>query len=207
MNDLQTFWQGFRFGIPLQLAVGPVSIFIFQTAATQGFLVAEASTIGVALVDGAYIFAAVSGVGALLARNGRLRSILQRGGALILLFYGCIIIWEAFQRGETRALVPPAADMNIAFVQAIVLTLASPLTIIFWMGVLSAEFAGKSNAHASITPFGAGAVCSTLLFLTLFAAAGSTAQFLLSPFWMRGLHFAAGFLLIVLGLAKLRKKL
>ena len=45
------FWKGFRFGLILQAAVGPVSVFIFQTAASFGIVSAEAAVMGVTIAD------------------------------------------------------------------------------------------------------------------------------------------------------------
>lgn len=34
------FLKGFKFGMLLQLAIGPICLFIFQTSITKGFFVA-----------------------------------------------------------------------------------------------------------------------------------------------------------------------
>jgi len=49
--------KGFRFGMILQIAVGPLCLFIFQTAVTSGFFTAMIGVMGVALVDALYILA------------------------------------------------------------------------------------------------------------------------------------------------------
>ncbi len=56
-------WRGFRFGALLQIAVGPVCLFIFQTAASSGFFAAEAAVLAVTLADSLYVAAPLSGQG------------------------------------------------------------------------------------------------------------------------------------------------
>lgn len=61
--------KGFRFGMILQLAVGPVCLFIFQTAVSSGALIAFLGVAGVSVVDAAFIIAAIFGLGAILNKK------------------------------------------------------------------------------------------------------------------------------------------
>lgn len=44
---MKTIIKGFRFGLLLQLAIGPVCLFIIKTAAESGVLTAEAGVMAV----------------------------------------------------------------------------------------------------------------------------------------------------------------
>ena len=44
--------KGFRFGLLLQFALGPMTLLIFQIAVASGFAVAIQGVVGVTLVDG-----------------------------------------------------------------------------------------------------------------------------------------------------------
>ena len=61
--------KGFRFGMLLQLAVGPVAFFIFQTALMSGFISAGTGVIGAVLVDAIFIVASIVGIGAVLQQD------------------------------------------------------------------------------------------------------------------------------------------
>ena len=61
--------KGFRFGMILQLAIGPMCIFIFQTSIKYGFLQAEQGVIGTAIVDSLEILLAILGVGMILEKS------------------------------------------------------------------------------------------------------------------------------------------
>jgi len=53
----------------LQLAVGPVAFFIFQTALMSGFISAGTGVIGAVLVDAIFIVASIVGIGAVLQQD------------------------------------------------------------------------------------------------------------------------------------------
>jgi len=62
--------KGFRFGMLLQLAVGPVCVLVLRTAAESGFWGGLQIVLSVALVDALFIALAAAGAAALLGRAG-----------------------------------------------------------------------------------------------------------------------------------------
>ena len=80
--------KGFRFGMILQLAVGPVCLFIFQTAVSSGALIALLGVAGVSLIDGTFIIAAILGLGAILNDNEQIKKVIKLFGAVILILFG-----------------------------------------------------------------------------------------------------------------------
>lgn len=52
-------FRGLCFGMLLQLAIGPVCLFVFGTAVDQGFTAAFAAVLGTALTDGSEIAEAI----------------------------------------------------------------------------------------------------------------------------------------------------
>jgi len=59
-------FKGFKFGLLLQIAIGPVCLFIFQLAVINGFFVAMIGILAVFIVDSLFIFGAIKGIAALL---------------------------------------------------------------------------------------------------------------------------------------------
>lgn len=191
--------KGFRFGMLLQLAVGPVCVFIFQMASANGFLLAEAGVLAVVLVDGIYIFAAIIGISSLIEKAG-MESFLRYFGAFILLLFGLNIILEVF----SIHLLPSfefvsSSGLNGSFLKGFVLTASNPLTIIFWAGVFSAKIIDEKMEKADIYVFGLGALMSTFIFLSAVAGAGSLTHQFLSEDLMKILNIAVGILLICFG--------
>ncbi len=59
-----------------------------------------------------------------------------------------------------------------AFINALLLTLSSPLTIVFWAGIFSAKAASGEMDRNEVSYFAVGAILSTLVFMSFTAAAG-----------------------------------
>ena len=189
------FPEGFRFGMLLQIAVGPVCLFVFQTATSAGFTAAERGVLGVTLADALFIAAALLGIGTLLERRPRLGKYLQRFGATVLFLFGLNTLREAF---ATAAKIPIFS--GDAFADALLLTLSNPLPILFWSGVLSAKIREKELSQSQAYLFGAGALAATPCFLSLVTAAGCLTNAFLPPPVIRVLTGCVGVLLMGLGI-------
>ncbi len=200
-RPLITLFQGFRFGMLIQLAVGPVCLYVFATGSAHGFMHALAVVAAVALVDAAYILLAVMGVAVLL--KGRFtRAALRFSGAAVLVFFGtrAIMAGIAGLPGET-----PADLTGGPFVSGLVLTASNPLTVLFWSGVFSARLAQDGLAGTRLFHFSAGCVLATLVFLAGIALASSMMREFLPGLAVRILNAAVGFALIVFAVIMLVK--
>lgn len=197
--------KGFRFGMLLQLAVGPVCIFIFQMASENGFFLAEAGVLAVVLVDGIYILAAIIGISSLIEKAG-MESYLRYFGAAILLLFGLNIILEVFSIHMLPSFeLINSSGLNGSFLKGFVLTASNPLTIIFWAGVFSAKVIDEKMEKKDIYVFALGALMSTFIFLSAVAGAGSLTHQFLSEDLMKILNIAVGVLLICFGLKMIWK--
>ncbi len=199
-------YKGLRYGMLLQLAVGPICIFIFQMASLKGFGSAIAGVIGVAFIDGLYILAAILGIASTIQRKNT-RIILKILGASILFSFGVSTVLGAFN----VELIPAVclinlSDSNSAFYRALIMTASNPLTILFWAGVFSTRISEDDMKRKDICFFGLGAVLSTLLFLTIIAFLGSLTKTFLSSNTIQVLNIAVGLLLIYFSITMFYKK-
>ena len=193
--------QGLRFGMMLQFAIGPVCIFIFQAASAAGFYPAETGVLGVVLVDGLYILASIVGLGALIARYPGMKTALKIFGAIVLIVFGASTLLNTLGISFLPSLqFSSSAAPGGMFWRTALLTLSNPLTIIFWAGVFSSRIAKGSMSRSDMYSFGAGAVLSTLLFLTLIALLGSLSGAFLPEAAIKLLNIVVGLLLIAFGL-------
>ncbi|AOY78064.1 LysE family translocator [Clostridium formicaceticum] len=189
-------FKGFKFGMLLQFAVGPVCIFIFQIASLRGFGVAATGVLGVTTIDGLYILAAIIGLASIIDRRNT-KIVLKIFGFSVLFIFGISIILSVFSIN----LLPSLSLQNISnssnvFFRAIILTVSNPLTIIFWAGVFSAKIAEESMTRRDIYAFGFGALLSTMFFLTLIALAGSFIKTFFSSYVIQILNLTVGILLL-----------
>lgn len=198
--------KGFKFGMFLQLAIGPVCLYIFSLASKQGFWPALAAVTAVALVDAVYILLALWGMVAFV-RNEKNKKMLRWLGAIVLLTFGIQTVIGAIGWRLLPGLnVFKGWSVQGPFWEGILLTASNPLTILFWAGVLSAKVVAENLRGRQPYIFGLGCVLATISFLTLIALAGSmTKQFLPEAFVLI-LNVMVGLVLISFAFGMFLKK-
>lgn len=200
---MKQLFKGLRLGMLLQLAVGPVCLYIFQTASAKGLPDALAGVMGVALADGVYILAAILGIATLIEKKG-VKKGLNNFGALILLIFGVNIILGVFRLGFIPSIDTGTLPTG-SFVYALLLTLSNPLTILFWAGLFSSRIARENMKKKDIYQFGLGALTSTIIFLSAVAAVGNFAGIWLPALAISILNVGVGAALIIFGIRMLFK--
>jgi threonine/homoserine/homoserine lactone efflux protein len=199
-------YKGFRFGLLLQIAIGPVCLFIFQTAIASGFFTAETGVLAVVLVDAFFIFAAILGMGTLINRFSKTKAILKYFGAFVLILFGLSNILGVFNISFLPGLnLSPSVHSRNIFITMLLLTLSNPLTILFWAGVFSTKLVEENFKQNEVYLFGCGAVLSTAFFLTGVALIGSLVNTFINEEFIMILNLAVGLVLILFGVKTARK--
>ncbi len=154
--------HGTRFGLLLQLAVGPVCLFVLQAGSERGPAAGMAAVAGVALVDALYIVLAGLGV-TRWAESHRARRALQYGGAGVIALFGLDLITSAARVSLLPSVGLSAASVGEAgvFLAAVLLTAANPLTIVFWAGVFAAKVTAERYGRTELGFFSLGCVLAT----------------------------------------------
>ena len=194
---LNTFLGGLRLGIILQLSVGPVFLFVLQTAITRGITSALLAVTAVTLIDACYILLALLGIGTWLQNNPLLQKRLRYLSALILLFFALQTFFPAVKQPHVLSFNGNAALTN-SFAAAAVLTLSNPLTIIFWLGILSAQLVKEQFTNLRLFIFCCGCISATFIVLSSTAFLCSKATLLLTPLLQQLLKtLISGFLMLM----------
>ncbi len=198
-------FRGLRFGMALQLAVGPLCLLTLQTAAEQGFAAGMLVALAVTLADA--LFVTLSGLGAAaLLQRARVRVVVTWAGCLVLCLFGLNSLLGAFG----IVLFPGMQLFGVAsgnpFWRGFVLTVSNPLTILFWGGVFTAQIAQHHWNRRQLSLFAGGCVLSTLLSLSLVAIIGSGVSGFLPEVAIQILNGLVGAALIAYGLRLLMKK-
>ncbi len=199
--------DGFLTGLLLQIAVGPVFIFVLNTTVqktpTDGLLAALAVT----TVDYAYIILAALGVGRLVDRPA-VKRVMQIAGGLVLAVFGVMALLSAAKAQEVTGLpLDGRSDPLGSFVAAFVLTSSSPLTIVFWTGLFAAKATEKGYGKSELIPFGLGAGASTAVFLGSAVIVFSAFTSSIPPLAVRILNCLVGAVLLAYGLIRTGKGL
>ncbi len=197
--------KGFKFGLLLQFAMGPVCLFIFQTAIATGLEPALTGVLGVTLVDGLFIASAILGLGTLLRANPTIQNSIKVFGGSIVILFGLSTLFGAFGVSFLPSFSLAAGDPTNIFRHTMLLTLSNPLTILFWAGIFSAKLAEENLGQQDMTKFGLGAVLSTLVFLSAVSLLGSTLSVIISPIILKFFNGAVGIVLIGFGVRTLNK--
>ena len=180
--------------------------FIFQLAVINGFFVAMIGILAVFIVDSLFIFGAIKGIAALL-ESRKMQTVLKYFGSFILMIFGLSSILNQFDIN----FLPTLSAQNVsgthnAFIQAAIITISNPLTIIFWAGVFSAKITEDNLGKMEMYYFGMGAVLATFSFLFIIALIGSFSMTFLPTQVIRVLNICVGFILIFFGFKILMKK-
>lgn len=198
--------QGFKFGMLLQFAIGPISLLIFKIAGNRGFAQAMSGTAAVVLVDSLFILLAILGIASFVGRE-KTRKLFNYVGAAIIALFGLATILEIFG----IHLIPEIEVFSFSgetgsFVEAFVLTAANPLTILFWAGVFTARITEGKLAGMKVYLFGLGSALSTLLALTAVAVFGTISGTFLPDMVIDLLNFIIGIVLITFALRMISRE-
>ena len=197
--------NGFLTGLILQIALGPVFFYILnlslQRTVTDGLF----AVLAVTVVDYIFIALAVLGVGKLLEKH-RIKFILGIISSLVLILFGAIMILSINRSsGISNPNVLVESNYPASFISAFLLTISSPLTIVFWTSLFAAKAIENGYAQMELVFFGAAAGLATLLFLGASVTLLSIFRASIPLTLLGVLNSAVGSLLIIYGTIRLYK--
>ncbi len=204
---VQAFMNGLSTGLLLQLAIGPVFFFVLnitlQRTMAHGFL----SVIAVTAVDYGYIILALAGVGKLLEYQ-KIKKILSIISACVLFIFGIMILLSA--RGSLIHDTIPRETVSSywsSFVSAFLLTISSPLTIVFWTSLFASKAIEYGYTKINLAVFGLSAGFSSLLFLGGTVLLLSLFKTSIPDFFVKILNGVVGIVLMAYGTLRFKKGL
>lgn len=199
-------YKGFKFGMLLQLAVGPMCLMVFNTSTTYGFLMGLSLVLAISLIDGIYIILSGLGIAAIINKEN-VKSAIKILGCIVLVLFGINTITGAFDFTllPNLKLFSNITNQNF-FIQGLLLTASNPLTIIFWGGVFSTQVSENNFNKKQLILFGCGCILSTLSFLTIVSFCGNMLSRFLPQIIIQILNVMVGAILIYFGVKLLLKK-
>lgn len=201
---MKKYLDGLKFGMLLQLAVGPMCLMVFNTAKNVGFLVALTLVLAIALVDAFYIILASLGVSKILDKP-KIKKAFKIIGSFVLIIFGANIILNVFNINIIPGLNLKPTSSNI-FLQGLILTLSNPITIVFWGSVLTTKIIEDKLNKKELTVFSVGLVSSTLIFLTFVAVLGTILSSFIPENVSKIMNIIVGVLIVFFGIKMLLKK-
>ena len=201
---MKKYFDGLKFGMLLQIAVGPMCLMVFNTAKNIGFFIALSLVFAIALVDAFYITLAGLGVSKLLEKES-IKKVFKIIGSAVLIIFGINIILNVFKINIIPGLNLKPTTSNI-FIQGLVLTLSNPMTIVFWGSVLTTKIIDDKLSKNELIIFSIGLVSATLLFLTAIAIIGTILSEFIPTKISIILNIIVGVLIVFFGIKMLFKK-
>lgn len=190
-------FKGFKFGMLLQLAVGPICLYIFNQAVEKGILNALIGVLGVVVIDAIFIVLSIIGISTFVEKRAKW---FKYFGTVILLYFGIRTIIGGLTMNEITQINIDSGDYLRTFVNSIFLTASNPLTILFWSGVFANKVIEEKLSRTDEIEFGVGAVLSTALFLSSVSFIGQFTKNFISVNLVRLLNIFVGIFLVYYGI-------
>lgn len=199
--------NGLITGLILQLAIGPVFFFIFNIALHRTLTDGLLAVFAVTLVDYLYIILAILGVARLLEKK-RAKSIIGFISSIVLILFGLVMVLSAKSLLNDGSIGESLeSDYFSSFSSAFILTLSSPLTIVFWTGLFAAKAIEQNYQKKQLWIFGLSAGLPTLLFLGLLITGLQFIKTSIPLVYIRGMNTLVGLVLVTYGVFRFYKML
>ncbi len=195
--------KGLRFGMLLQLAVGPICLMVFHTSTTYGAIYGLHLVLAIALIDTLYIALSCVGVAAII-NKGKINEFIKLIGCLVLVLFGANTIAGVFDLSFMPH-IPLFSNVSVEnlFVQGLLLTASNPLTIVFWSGMFSTQMVENQWNKKQLFFFASGCIMATIIFLTAVALVGSVLGGFIPQIIMQFMNVAVGIVLVFFGIKPL----
>jgi len=191
--------SGFLLGMILQVAVGPVCLYLINVSILNSFSAGFAGAVAATIADAVFIFLGVVGVSRLLTEH-RVKVFRLLGGTLLIAFgLATILSFTGLELGSNTLASSLFGSKNV-FLFTFLLTLSSPLSIIFWSGIFSVKIMEERYEHMDLFLFSLGCLLATLFFLTVVVSAAVVAQRILTPSVIQILNIFVGVVIVYFGI-------
>ena len=203
MRDKMTpLLNGMLTGLFLQLALGPVFFYILGITLDSNYINSLSGILAVTLADYIYIVLSLIGIGRLLQKD-KIKKIFGIISSIILILFGGMILYKGLVFINDPGQAGSAAWTPFrSFTSCFVLTISSPLTIVFWSSVFSAKAIEKKYKKKQLVIFGIGTGLSTFLFLSFSMMILSLLKSNIPDLMVRILNCIVGVVLIYYGIAR-----
>ena len=196
----KTFFRGFKTGLILQFAIGPVFIFVMNIAVQRSFSDGIATVAGVTAADYVYIALSVVGVGKLL-QNDRMKTALGFIAPSVLLLFGVYMMYSVLFAGSAENVI--RNNPSSEFLSAFALTISSPLTILFWSGIFASRAVEYELTRRELAVFAFAAGLATFAFLGCGVLILSSAAAVIPGMVISALNISVAVLLIGYGVLRM----
>lgn len=156
--------NGLMTGLVLQLAVGPVFFFIINLTLQKTIFDGLVGALAVTTVDYFYITLAILGVGEILQKK-KVKKVFGIISSIVLMIFGALLIKGISTGGYSVTEQVKTMSLFSSFTSVFVLTISSPMTIVFFTSLFTAKALEYNYAKKELFLFGLGTGSATFLFM------------------------------------------
>lgn len=194
--------HGLQTGLLLQLAIGPVFLYVTNLALQRTLLDGLIAVTAVTIVDYLYIFLSIAGIGKLV-ENVTIKKSVGVIGSFVLAIFGIIMVIGVVDRGISATAAITSKNLISSFATALVLTISNPLTILFFSGLFSAKTAEFNYTKSSLALFGLSVGLATIIFLGSSVLVFSLLRATIPDIVVKALNVIVGFVLVYYGIRRM----
>lgn len=200
-KDKYPILSGLGTGMILQLAIGPIFFFIMNLVLQRTIFDGLIGALAVTIVDYFYITLGIMGIGRLL-KNKKFKKYFGIISSIVLIIFGFFIIKGTTNLNFSNA-VNPTTSLFMSFASVFILTISSPMTIVFFTSLFTTKAIEHSYTKKDLILFGLGTGLATFLFMSLSVIIFSLIKGAISLLVIQILNIIVGCLLIGYGLIRL----
>ena len=194
---MKRYIDGIKFGMILQLIIGPMCLLVFHTAQNRGFINTIPVILVIAFVDAFYITIASLGVSKIL-KNSKWLGVMKIVGSIVLIIFGTSTILNEFGLNLIPSLSIESGSSSL-IMQTLLLALSNPVTIVFWGSILTTKIVKEKYKRKELVCFCLGLVNATLLFQLFVDLIGTISHEFLPSYLTGLLNILVGIYLIYFG--------
>jgi len=203
-KSITIFRKGLITGLTLQLAIGPVFFFIINLTLQKTFWNGLIAICAVTLVDYFYITLSILGLGKILEKP-MVKKPLGTISYLVLILFGFLILKSIIINFNGLKLTTAPNNLISSFTSAFILTISSPMTIVFFTSIFTAKAVENNFSKKELSIFGFGTGLATFIFMGLMIILFSIIKTTIPLLLIQLLNGLVGVLLIFYGLMRLIK--
>ncbi len=195
IETLKAFTKAFALGLAIAAPLGPIGLLCIQRTVTSGFRSGFMTGLGAASADALYMFAAASGMYAVINFISFNASWLKLAGGIALIIIGGL---SAAKKSVTAIDIsqPRTREYAKDYVSAFLLTLANPFTLVSFTAV----FAGLSLIKTEAAPYVIGVFFGSLFWWLFLSLNLKFLQGRLAGFHLFLVNILSGFVILAFGL-------
>lgn len=203
-NGFKIINNGLTTGLFLQLAIGPVFLYIvnltLQRSIYDGFVAVLAVTLG----DYLYITLSIIGIGKLLEKK-KTKNVFGIISSIVFIIFGAIIIYGIVANDISTSADIESVSILSSFLSVFFLTISSPMTIVLFTSIFTAKAVEYNYTKRELCIFGLSVGSATFIFVglsvLLFSLFRQSAPFAL----IQVLNWLIGIVLIGYGIIRIMK--